>query len=125
MDVYFFRVVMSSGKAHTEIACTLSWFSNWTPEQRAAFGNSLLNTFRELHTEDDISLASLTKELDNMCVGRGNKEGPSVFQCQLKIFCKWYSNWDMNCKKEFASRLKSQYPEFTNVLETECNDLFV
>ena len=104
--------VMSTGKARTEIACTLSWFSNWSLEQREQFGNALIDKVRDDNTVTDVSLESLMNQLGEISLHKENKEGPSVFECQLKIFNKWYSKWDLNAKTEFTDDLTFKYPDF-------------
>lgn len=115
--------VMSTGKAQTEIACTVSWFSNWSHEQRQQFANTLSDIFHELCLEEHVSLDSLTSQLNDISLNKQNKESPSVFDCQLKIFNKWYSSWDHNAKIEFWDKLKSSYPDFASLLEKECNGM--
>lgn len=119
MAVILCSRVMSTGKARTEIACTLSWFSNWSPQQREQFGNTLVDKSRDDHTITDVSLESLMSQLGEISLNRENKEGPSVFECQLKIFSKWYSSWDFNVKAEFANDLNSRYPDFMASLKTQ------
>ena len=112
---------MSTGKAQTEISCTISWFSNWSHEQRQWFANTLTDIFHEVPSEEYASLDSLTSQLNDISLNKQNKEGPSVFECQLKIFNKWYSSWDHSAKTEFWNKLRSSYPEFASSLEKEYN----
>ena len=102
---------MSTGKAQTEIACTISWISNWSLEQKTFFKNNLSKTLSEQNPNDTASLESLSSLLNSITLEPQNKEGPSVFECQIRIFNKWYSSWDRNAKENFLSRLKFQYPE--------------
>ena len=109
--------VMSTGKAQTEIACTFSWFSNWSHEQRKQFANTLTDILNEICSDEYVSLDSLTSQLNDVSLNKQNKDGPSVFECQLKIFSKWYSSWDHSVKIEFWNKLKSNDPDFANSLE--------
>ena len=102
---------MSSGRAQTEIACTFSWISNWSIEQKHHFKTSLSNTNKEQSLEDTATLESLSNLLNKIDLDPRNKDGPSVFECQIRIFNKWYSSWDEKVKEEFFGRLKSHYPE--------------
>ena len=97
------------GKARTEIACTLSWFRNWNEEQRNEFGKVLLKSEHPDHEE--ASIEDLMSTMTQMSLGAA-KEGPSIFDCQLKIFSKWYGSWSPADKSEFASQLHSIHPEF-------------
>lgn len=112
---------MPTGKAQTEIACTISWFSNWSNEQRQLFANNLIDEFHKPSAEECVSLDSLMKQLNDINLNKQNTEGPSVFECQLKIFSKWCSNWDHNAKMDFWTKLKTHYPEFTTSIERESN----
>ena len=102
---------MSTGRAQTEIACTISWISNWSLEQKTHFSSNLSNTIKEHSSEDTASLESLSSMLNNIALDPRNKGSPSVFECQIRIFNKWYSSWDQKVKEEFSDRLKSNYPE--------------
>ena len=102
------------GKARTEIACTLSWFRNWSEEQRNEFGKVLLKNDHPDHEE--ASIEDLMSTMTQMSLG-ASKEGPSIFDCQLKIFSKWYGSWSPADKSEFATQLHSTqlhsiHPEF-------------
>ena len=45
-----------------------------------------------------------------MSKGNGG-EGPSVFECQLRIFDKWFRQWTHEDKAVFASMLAEVDPE--------------
>ena len=113
---------MSTGKAQTEIACTFSWFSNWSNEQRKQFANKLTDIHNEIYSEEYASLDSLTTQFNNVSLNKQNENGPSIFECQLKIFSKWYSSWDPSAKREFWNKLKLNDPDFANSLEKQCNE---
>ena len=102
---------MSTGKAQTEIACTFSWISNWSIDQKHHFSNNLANNIREQSQDDTSSLESLSNLLNNIKLDPNNKDSPSVFECQIRIFNKWYSSWDLKAKEEFFNRMKVQCPE--------------
>ena len=73
--------------------------------------------------EDIESLDNLTNKLNEISLNR-SIEGPSVFQCQIKIFQKWYSNWDASTKLEFSNKLKTNFPDFTTSFEKQSNGTF-
>ena len=105
------------GKARTEIACTLSWFGNWSEDQRNEFGKVLQKN--ENQGNDDASIEALMSTMTQMSLGTASKEGPSVFECQLKIFSKWYGSWSPAETSEFASQLNSIHPEFVASLNSQ------
>ena len=49
----------------------------------------------------------------------GHKEGPSVFECQLKIFSKWYQSWAPSDRTEFVIQLNSSNPEFISYINSQ------
>ena len=91
------------GKAKTERSCALSWFSNWTPEQKSVFLQRLSEK-----SSLDAATESLLNELEGMNLGEGNKECPSVFQCQLRIFDQWFRRWSEEDKEEFSRMLMEE-----------------
>ena len=44
------------------------------------------------------------------------RECPGVFECQLKIFEKWYTKWAREDQLVFVDALKKNDPEFQTVL---------
>ena len=109
--MYIFRG-MSFG---LERACLFSWYSNWSSEQRLQFGRTLINQNKE--SLADATLESLMSQLSEISLSNKGKDGPSVFECQLKIFQKWYSSWSETDKTTFQNDLNAKYPEFSIVLK--------
>ena len=107
------------GKARTEIACTLSWFGNWSEDQRNEFGKVLLKNENQSQENNDASIEALMSTMTQMSLGTASKEGPSVFDCQLKIFSKWYGSWSPAETSEFASQLNSIHPGFVASLNSQ------
>ena len=107
------------GKARTEIACTLSWFGNWSEDQRNEFGKVLQKNENQSQENNDASIEALMSTMTQMSLGTASKEGPSVFECQLKIFSKWYGSWSPAETSEFASQLNSIHPEFVASLNSQ------
>merc|ERR1712156_184823 len=110
---------MASGKTRMEIACTISWFSNWSDYQRHEFGKTILNAFKDQSAPLDESLESLMELMGKVSINKENKECPSVFDCQLKIFSKWFSGWVNDDKTHFIDSMSSKYPEFTESIKTQ------
>ena len=107
------------GKARTEIACTLSWFGNWSEDQRNEFGKVLQKNENQSQENNDASIEALMSTMTQMSLGTASKEGPSVFDCQLKIFSKWYGSWSPAETSEFASQLNCIHPEFVASLNSQ------
>ena len=104
------------GKAKSEIACTLSWFQNWNEEQRNEFAKVLL---RNRESVDDSTLESLMSTMNQMSIMPSRQEGPSIFECQLKIFAKWYGAWTPAETSEFTAQLHAVYPDFVESLNAQ------
>ena len=55
---------------------------------------------------------NVTNTLPITVIPKGNfVEGPSVFECQLRIFDKWFRQWTHEDKAAFASMLAEVDPE--------------
>ena len=99
-----------AGKAKTEIACSLSWFRHWDGHQREEFAKLLIDKDQSRSSVTDESIENLLGTMNQMSLG--TKEGPSVFECQLTIFSKWYHCWNPSDRTEFVIQLNSISPEF-------------
>ena len=99
-----------AGKAKTEIACSLSWFKSWSEDQKKEFAEILIQAENgELF--DDTSLDTL---MNQMSLSQVHKESPSIFECQLKIFSKWYQCWSPGDRSELSIQLHVLDPAFIN-----------
>jgi succinate dehydrogenase flavin-adding protein (antitoxin of CptAB toxin-antitoxin module) len=115
-----------SGKSQTEKACTLSWFHNWNQDQKQKFGQILLEKDKEVlslsSSVDDESLNSLMATLGEMSLKSSSKnhqeEGPSIFDCQLKIFSKWFNSWSPADRSDFATQLNAQDHDFVTMINS-------
>ena len=93
---------LGPGKAKTERACALSWYSNWNIDQKNAFMQKI---------SEKLSLESATdallKDLEGLSMQQPSRtgEGPSVFECQLRIFDGWFKSWDSETKIEFVTTI--------------------
>ena len=57
---------------------------------------------------------NVTNTLPITVISKGNSvEGPSVFECQLRIFDKWFRQWTQEDKAQFASMLAEVDPQNT------------
>ena len=79
----------------------------------------LLKNENQSQENDDASIEALMSTMTQMSLGTASKEGPSVFECQLKIFSKWYGSWSPAETSEFASQLNSIHPEFVASLTSQ------
>ena len=111
---------MMPGKSRTEIACSLvlSWFRNWDDNQKIEFAQIL--PFAQILIDKQIgspsttdqSLDALMSTMTNLSLDSAKNEGPGIFECQLKIFSKWYDGWNPGERSEFAVQINSVSPEF-------------
>merc|ERR1712173_184154 len=114
-----------SGKARTERACTISWFTNWDSNQKSEFGQLLLKLHgRQKSTTDGVandggvSVDDLMANMTKLSVA-SSVEGPSIFQCQLCIFEKWFGGWEPSDQSDFVSDLSLRDPQFVQSLQAE------
>ena len=63
------RMAYNLGKAQTERACAISWFSNWPQDKRVVF----LERLREKQSLD-LAAESLLADLDRMSLQQGMSE---------------------------------------------------
>ena len=105
------------GKARTEIACTLSWFGNWSEDQRNEFGKVLQKNENQSKENNDASIEALMSTMTQISLGTASKEGPSIFECQLKIFSnKTFLSIISTLKaSSFSTPPQSQEQEISNV----------
>jgi len=107
-----------SGKSRIESACSLSWFANWKPEQKVEFAKVLV---RLENPQSAVASACSDADVDDLMTSLGQmsvnqRECPGVFECQLKIFEKWYTKWAREDQLVFVDALKKNDPEFQTVL---------
>lgn len=98
-----------------ELACSLSWFTNWSPSQKEEFGRHLVRLYQEpsgtsTGGAEDPGVEDLMASLGSLSVQQ--KDCPSVFECQLKIFQKWHSKWQHHDRMAFLDLLRSSHPDF-------------
>ena len=107
---------MTTNKAKTEIACSLSWFRHWTEHQRHEFAQLLLEKNQDKMNNDEESIENLLGTMNQMSLENTQKEGPSVFECQLRIFSKWHHSWNPSDRADLVIQLNQIAPEFVAFL---------
>ena len=108
---------MTTNKAKTEIACSLSWFRHWTEQQRHEFAQLLLEKNQDkVNDVDEESIENLLGTMNKMSLENTKKEGPSVFECQLRIFSKWHHCWNPSDRTDLLIQLNQIAPEFVALL---------
>lgn len=108
--------MMAAGKARTEVACCLSWFRNWDMHQRQEFARVMKELVNPGHAlQEDVSVDDLMGQLSSLSVSQ--KLGPSVFECQLKIFQKWFPSWTYDDRTQFTCDLNTIDPLFIQRLQ--------
>ncbi|CAL1530495.1 unnamed protein product [Lymnaea stagnalis] len=96
-------LVMSLGNVEKEIQCVLHWFTTWSHLQKQDFLKDLLDKLIPNYVD---SLFDSMKSL-----GVSDKP-PSIFQCQLKLFSQWFSNWTDAERKDFMIKIQCIDPGF-------------
>ncbi|KAI5706410.1 uncharacterized protein C14orf119 [Diaphorina citri] len=97
----------------TQLRYLNQWFLEWSEMQRCDFLPILLNKFSSKSTMNGIipSLESLSTEENN--------RPPSLFQCRIKLFHDWTTNWTDIEKEQFVNSLKSIDEEFMKKYDEE------
>ena len=75
----------------------------------------------KLFDSSAVASASSDADVDDLMASLGQmsvnqRECPGVFECQLKIFEKWYTKWAREDQLIFVDALKKNDPEFQTVL---------
>lgn len=89
------------------------WFHEWSEMQRYDFLPVLLNKFSGKTSMNGIipNLQSLSTE--------DSTRPPSLFQCRIKLFQEWTTNWSDSEKEQFINSLKSIDEEFMKKYDEE------
>lgn len=111
--LFLFRllVFMSLTPEEQEIRTIQHWFCNWSESQRQEFFKVLVANIKPDVSDLETGLQSLTF----------SREAPTTFQCQLKQFSLWFSNWSLKGKKQFEIKLLEIDPDFVSLLTEKIN----
>ena len=112
-----------SVKNQIEVGCSLSWFKNWSPEQRKEFGKLWVRLKDPGIQYHDVDMDDLVMAMNKMSAGP--HEGPSVFECQLKIFEKWHQKWTDSDKDNFLQQLNVSDPDFVSYINSLSSGLHI
>ena len=96
-------------KKNTAYRIYLVTFSNLCHICKLLFDSSAVAS-----ASSDADVDDLMASLGQMSVNQ--RECPGVFECQLKIFEKWYTKWAREDQLVFVDALKKNDPEFQTVL---------
>jgi hypothetical protein len=105
---------MSFGKSRTELACALSWFSHWDSEKRTAFADRVVRKTMEMESPE-AAAHFLLEDLSKLDLTQN--DGPSVFECQLRIFDNWFAHWPQEVRAEFFASVANLDPLIGRKLE--------
>jgi len=103
-----------------QIACSILWFRDWNSEERNSFGQIILEI-----EQNTWNLGALLNTMDNLTLNSGqmcqptDEDGPNLFDCQIKIFTKWYKSWSPSERSEFASQLNRIDPNLISSINSE------
>lgn len=104
-------VSMSLTPEEQEIRTIQHWFCNWSESQRQEFLKVLVSNIKPDVPDLESGLQSLTF----------SRQTPTTFQCQLKQFSLWFSNWSLEGKKKFEIKLLEIDPDFVFLLSEKIN----
>lgn len=98
---------MSLSCVEQEHNCVQSWFRNWSPWQRNKFMEELLCKAVPANSAD-----LLLDSIDSLTLQGNTDRGPSLFQCQLKLFRQWFDNWQDKERNQFLAKLQEVDSDF-------------
>lgn len=104
---------MTSGSFQMERACALSWFSRWNSAQRNEFAQKFKTKLAQ-----GVTLDTLMDDLEQMSLAAGlaSQDGPTVFQCQMRILDGWIAKWTQESRSNFIAALGSIDPSIATYL---------
>lgn len=102
---------MSLTPEEQEIRTIQHWFNNWSEPQREEFLKVLVANIKPDVLNLESGLQSLTF----------SRLTPTTFQCQLRQFSLWFSNWSLEGKKKFEIKLLEIDPDFVFLLSEKIN----
>ncbi|KAH9509073.1 hypothetical protein Btru_048965 [Bulinus truncatus] len=88
---------MALNNVEREIQCVTHWFKGWSPMQKEDFLKDLLDKLIPNNVE------ALFDSMKSLGVG---DRPPSIFQCQLKLFSEWFSQWTDSERNDFIVQLQ-------------------
>ncbi|GCB85528.1 hypothetical protein scyTo_0026246 [Scyliorhinus torazame] len=86
-----------------ELRCVATWFAGWSPAQRDIFLAQLVKRVvpgKVWSLLDDLGGLALADPL------------PSLFQCQLRLWGRWFDSWTEDERNALVARLEELEPAF-------------
>uniref|UniRef100_UPI00398EBEB4 uncharacterized protein C14orf119 homolog n=1 Tax=Pristiophorus japonicus TaxID=55135 RepID=UPI00398EBEB4 len=90
--------------AGQEIRCVAHWFAGWRQDQREAFLGELVR--RAVPGKVWALLGGLGG------LGLADRGPPSLFQCQLRLWDRWFQGWTEPERNGLVARLEELEPDF-------------
>ncbi|XP_059148309.1 uncharacterized protein C14orf119-like isoform X4 [Physella acuta] len=94
---------MALSNTEKEMECVSHWFRSWTTYQKEDFLKDLLNRLVPNYLDSLFSSMGALKVKD---------KPPSIFECQLKLFDQWFSQWTDADRSNFIIQLQCIDPDF-------------
>jgi len=107
LELFPCAATMNLGCVEAELSCVKSWFIGWTPHQRGKFMEELLCKAVPGNSAD-----LLLDSLSGMSIQNNSMGGPSIFQCQLKLFRHWFDHWQDKEKSQLLASLQEVDSDF-------------
>ncbi|BFZ07634.1 hypothetical protein BsWGS_10673 [Bradybaena similaris] len=105
---------MSLSHVEREMQCVTHWFSGWSAFQKQDFQKDLL---------DKLVPNNMDTLFDSMKSMGVKDKPPSIFQCQLKLFSEWFSQWTDSERNAFLLKLQVLDPDFVANFNKEADRL--
>eukprot|EP00061_Rhincodon_typus_P000659 g12349.t1 len=88
-----------------EIRCVLHWFSGWSSCQRRTFVAELVK--RAVPAK----VCCLLEGFGGLAL---SDRPPSLFQCQLRLWARWFDGWTEDQRNELLAGLEELAPEYAD-----------
>ncbi|GCC41155.1 hypothetical protein chiPu_0025402 [Chiloscyllium punctatum] len=92
-----------SGSPEQELCCVLHWFGSWSPCQRRVFVGELVK--RAVPGK----VCCLLEGLSGLAL---TDRPPTLFQCQLRLWARWFDSWTEDQQNQLVSRLEESAPQY-------------
>ncbi|XP_066157898.1 uncharacterized protein C14orf119 [Euwallacea fornicatus] len=105
---------MTAINSNAQLRYLLEWFDEWSELQKSDFLLILAENYAHKSYVNGI-----VSSISNM----NCREKPmSLFECRIKLFREWYSQWNIEMKENFLKKLGEIDPDFMQNLNAEIEE---
>ncbi|XP_076283836.1 uncharacterized protein LOC143210658 isoform X2 [Lasioglossum baleicum] len=101
-----------------QLRYVIEWFQEWSEMQRSDFMSILLEQCGPAGLVN-----GLVPRMETLGCAEGSDRPPSIFQCRIKLFREWSTNWSQQEKDSLISSIKNTDPVFAEKYEEKLSSL--